>query len=31
MLLAVDIGNSNTKFGIFDGDTLLSKFQIPHK
>src|SRR6187399_767967 len=29
MHLAVDIGNSNTKFGIFDGDTLLSKFQIP--
>jgi len=29
MLLAVDIGNSNIKFGIFDGDTLLSKFQIP--
>jgi type III pantothenate kinase len=29
MLLAVDIGNTNTKFGIFDGDTLLSKFQVP--
>lgn len=29
MLLAVDIGNSNIKFGIFDGESLLSKFQIP--
>ena len=29
MLLAVDIGNSNIKFGIFDGEHLLSKFSIP--
>jgi type III pantothenate kinase len=29
MLLAVDIGNSNIKFGIFDGEQLLSKFSIP--
>lgn len=31
MLLAVDIGNSFIKFGIFDGSTLLSKFAIPTK
>lgn len=31
MLLAVDIGNSNIKFGIFDGDTLLSRFSIQTK
>jgi len=31
MLLAIDIGNSCIKFGIFDGDTLLSKFSIPTK
>src|SRR5437870_3247960 len=29
MLLAVDIGNSNIKFGIFEGDRLLSKFSLP--
>src|SRR5262245_51589389 len=29
MLLAVDIGNTNIKFGVFDGDKLLSKFSIP--
>ncbi len=29
MLLAVDIGNSNIKFGIFDSEHLLSKFSIP--
>jgi type III pantothenate kinase len=29
MLLAVDIGNSFAKFGIFDGTTLLEKFTIP--
>jgi type III pantothenate kinase len=29
MLLAVDIGNTSTKFGIFDGKHLLSKFSIP--
>lgn len=29
MLLAVDIGNTSTKFGIFDGEYLLSKFSIP--
>jgi len=29
MLLAVDIGNTSTKFGIFDGESLLSKFSIP--
>ena len=28
MLLAVDIGNSNIKFGIFDSEQLLSKFSI---
>ncbi len=26
MLLAIDIGNSNTKFGIFDRDSLVTKF-----
>jgi type III pantothenate kinase len=31
MLLAVDIGNSAIKFGIFDGDTLLSRSSIPAK
>ncbi len=29
MLLAVDIGNSNIKFGIFDADRLLSRFSVP--
>ncbi len=29
MLLAVDIGNTSTKFGIFDSEHLLSKFSIP--
>jgi|CXWL01.1.fsa_nt_gi type III pantothenate kinase len=29
MLLAVDIGNSRTKFGVFDGETLISKLSIP--
>jgi type III pantothenate kinase len=29
MLLAVDIGNTSTKFGLFDGELLSSKFSIP--
>lgn len=29
MLLAVDIGNTNTKFAVFDGDDLISKTSIP--
>ena len=29
MLLAVDIGNTLIKFGIFDSNTLLTKFSIP--
>ena len=29
MLLAVDIGNSRTKFGVFDGESLISKLSIP--
>lgn len=29
MLLAIDIGNSFTKFGVFDGDKLASKLSIP--
>ena len=29
MILAVDIGNTSTKFGLFEGDTLTSKFSIP--
>jgi type III pantothenate kinase len=28
MLLAIDIGNSSIKFGIFDGDSLIHKFNI---
>lgn len=29
MLLAIDIGNSNIKFGVYDGDNLTANFQIP--
>jgi type III pantothenate kinase len=29
MLLAVDIGNTSTKFGVFDGDDLTFKFSYP--
>lgn len=29
MFLAVDIGNSAIKFGVFDGQRLISKFSIP--
>src|SRR5436190_21160675 len=29
MLIAVDIGNTSTKFGIFDGGRLSSKFSVP--
>ena len=29
MLLTVDIGNTSTKFGIFDGDRLNAKLSIP--
>ena len=29
MLLAIDIGNSSIKFGVFDGENLFSKFSIP--
>ena len=28
MLLAIDIGNSSTKFGVFDSSTLIDKFAI---
>lgn len=31
MLLAIDIGNSSTKFGIFDGASLFHKFSIQTK
>ena len=31
MLLAIDIGNSSTKFGIFDGESLPHKFSIQTK
>ncbi len=31
MLLAVDIGNTATKFGLFEGETLTAKFSIPTK
>lgn len=29
MLLAIDIGNTNTKFGVFEGDSLTAKISIP--
>jgi type III pantothenate kinase len=29
VLLAIDIGNSSTKFGVFDRDKLISKLSIP--
>ena len=29
MLLAIDIGNSSTKFGVFDSSSLLDRFSIP--
>src|SRR5438046_2120933 len=29
MLLAVDIGNTSTKFGVFDGEELVSRFDVP--
>lgn len=29
MLLAIDIGNSNVKFGLFDEEILVKKFSIP--
>src|SRR6187455_929004 len=29
MLLAVDIGNTNIKLGVFDQETLISKVSIP--
>ncbi len=29
MLLAIDIGNSAAKFGIFDGENLVKKFTVP--
>jgi type III pantothenate kinase len=29
MLLAVDIGNTSIKFGLFEGETLTSRFSIP--
>lgn len=28
MLLAIDIGNSSTKFGVFDGESLVHKFAV---
>jgi type III pantothenate kinase len=31
MLLAVDIGNTSIKFGLFEGETLTSKFSVPTK
>jgi type III pantothenate kinase len=31
MLLVVDIGNSSTKFGVFDEDRLTVKFSVPTK
>lgn len=31
MLLAIDIGNSTTKFGVFDNEKLTSRFETPTK
>jgi len=31
MFLAIDIGNTSIKFGVFEGDRLVSKFAIPTK
>ena len=28
MLLTVDIGNTNIKYGVFDGDALLGSFRV---
>jgi type III pantothenate kinase len=28
MLLTIDIGNTNTTFGVFDGDTLITKWRL---
>lgn len=28
MLLAIDVGNTNSKFAVFDGDTLVSQFRL---
>ena len=28
MLLAIDIGNTNIKYGVFDGDTLKASFRV---
>ena len=28
MLLAIDIGNTNIKYGIFDGDDLVASFRV---
>jgi len=29
MLLAIDIGNTNIKYGVFDGDELVASFRVP--
>ncbi len=29
MLLAVDIGNTNVKFGVYDGESLIAKLSVP--
>jgi len=29
MLLAVDIGNTNIKFGVFDGEDIVARFSVP--
>ena len=28
MLLAIDVGNTNSKFAVFDGETLVSQFRL---
>ena len=28
MLLAIDIGNTNIKYGVFDGEKLISSFRV---
>ena len=31
MILAIDIGNTNIVFGLFDGETLTKKWRAPTK
>lgn len=31
MLLAIDVGNTNTEFGVFEGENLLGSFRMMTK